>query len=59
MKCQIGHGDVALFFLYADFYNRHTEKNDYATDIVYRNTCRCHCFRFGVQVEEKGRKQNG
>ena len=27
--------------------------------IVYRNTCRCHCFRFGVQVEEKGRKQNG
>lgn len=50
---------IFLIIFYADFYNRHTENNDYATDIVYRNTCRCHCFRFGVQVEEKGRKQNG
>ena len=34
--------------------NKHKEKNDYATDIIYRNTCRCYCFRFGVQMEEKG-----
>ena len=41
MKCQIGHGDVVLFFLwysllcfYADFYNRHTENNDYAKDCI-------------------------
>ena len=29
------------------------KKNDYATDIIYRNTCRCYCFRFGVQMEGK------
>ena len=26
----------------------YNKKNDYATDIVYRNTCRCHCFSFGI-----------
>lgn len=48
-----------LNYIFTQIFIIDIQKNDYATDIVYRNTSRCHCFRFGVQVEEKDRKQNG
>ena len=48
-----------LNYIFTQIFIIDIQKNDYATDIVYRNTSRCHCFRFGVQVEEKDRKRNG
>lgn len=48
-----------LNYVFTQIFIIDIQKNDYATDIIYRNTCRCYCFRFGVQVEENGRKQNG